>query len=228
MRRTLCLIAALTLSAPAIAESPAAPAPQAAAEAPEAALGALMEALHQTYKDVTAVQATFTQSTSSPAFGDGPAQQGTLTISRPRMMRVEITGDNPSQFISDGETLWVYSPANSQVIITPDLSEQSDGLSDLIESLSALQERFEVTGLPAEPGQHAVSLAPRDGATAQFKELRLGLDAELRLTSLELVDAFDGVTRMDFQDFDLAPAVAPGTFSFEAPEGTTVIRSDQM
>ena len=34
-------------------------------------------------------------------------------------------GSDKAALVSDGETLWVYSPNQKQVIITPDLSEQS-------------------------------------------------------------------------------------------------------
>jgi outer membrane lipoprotein carrier protein len=224
MRWTLALIASMTLSSVALAE----PASNdgVAVQGQDAELEALMEGLAEKYRDTLAIQASFTQSTRSPAFGDGPTQQGTVTIARPRKLNIAFTQGSSAQFISDGETLWVYSPDQDQVIITPDLSQQSDGLSDLIESLSALQERFEVTALPAEPGSHAVSLAPRAGA--QFKALRLTFDDGLLLTSLEIVDPFDSVTRMDFQGFSLDPTIPDGTFSFTAPEGTTVVRTDQM
>lgn len=220
MRWSLVLAAALALSPPALAQ----PSPAQAAEH-----DALLSRLSETYRDVQAIQANFTQTTSSPAYGDGPAQHGQVTIARPRQLRIGFTDGSRSTFVSDGETLWVYAPDQQQVIITPDLSEQSDGLADLLQSLSSLEERFAVTALPAPaPGLQALSLAPKDGGSAQFKTLALVFDAQLHLSALEITDAFDTVTKMVFEDVALNPSVEAGLFTFTPPEGTAVIRTDQM
>ena len=214
--------------APLVAPSTAAAAPAtASAEVP---LEALLSAVKARYADTTAISAHFTQVTRSPAFGEGPAQQGTLLIARPRHMRVEFQGADASQFVSDGQTLWVYSPASQQVIVTPDLSGQSDGLSDLLGSLAALEERFEVTRLPADAeGGHRLSLRPRGAEAAQLKALNLTLQADtLLLARLEIVDAFDGVTEMRFSEVALNPAVPEGAFAFTPPPGVQVIRTDQI
>jgi outer membrane lipoprotein-sorting protein len=224
MRWTLSLLALLTVAAPAAAEDP--PEPSVTQAAPAVDLDALMAQLSETYSEVSAVQASFTQKSRSQMYGEGPSQPGTVTIARPRRMSITFGGDMPSQFISDGETLWVYSPVNNQVIVTPDMSDSSDGISDLLESLSSLQERFEVTALPAAVGSQTISLAPKDGA--QFKGLQLTFDDALRLTRLEIVDKLDTVTIMDFDSFELNPALPEGMFAFEAPEGTTVVRTDRF
>lgn len=224
MHWTFPLIALLTVATPAAAEAP--PEPPATPLASEADLDVLMNQLSETYREVAAVQATFTQKSRSQMYGEGPSQPGTVTIARPRQMSITFGGDMPSQFISDGETLWVYSPVNNQVIVTPDMSQSSDGISDLLESLSSLQERFEVSALPSAEGSQAVSLAPRDGA--QFKALELTFNDALHLTRLEIVDRLDTVTVMEFDSFILNPTVSEGMFRFEAPEGTTVVRTDRI
>ena len=63
MRWTFPLIALLTVAAPAAAEDP--PEPPEAQLAAEADLDALMAQLSETYREVAAVQATFTQKSRS-------------------------------------------------------------------------------------------------------------------------------------------------------------------
>lgn len=215
---------------PALATPPApSSAAAAAAVSEEVPLDTLLSAITAHYRDAVALSARFTQVSRSPAFGAGPKQTGTILIARPRQLRVELQGADASQLISDGQTLWIYSPANRQVVVTPDLSEQSSGLSDLLGSLGALQERFAITRLAGEAGLHRLSLAPKDGDTAQFKALILDIDAStLELRRLEIVDAFDSVTEMRFSGVTLNPAVAADAFAFVPPEGVQVIRPDTL
>ncbi len=190
-----------------------------------APLDELLAGLQATYGGIEAIEARFTQTSTSPAFGEGPTQQGTILLSQPRMMRLEMTGDTASTFISDGEQLYVYSPASKQVFITPDLADRSDGLSDLLGSLSALESRFEVDLLSRDESSWRIALTPRSGA--QTLTLQIAA-ADYALERLEVTDAFQSTTQMRFTDINLAPDVPEGAFVFVPPEGVTVVRTDQI
>ncbi|MDG1482336.1 MAG: outer membrane lipoprotein carrier protein LolA [Myxococcota bacterium] len=190
------------------------------------ALDALLTGLKTTYADVDALQADFTQVTRSAHFGEGPAQGGQIILGRPRMMRIAFTGEAGALFLSDGSDLYVYSPLGNQVIITPDLADKSDGVTDLLSSLSALEERFEITLLPAEEATIALSLTPKDDA--RIMTMQLSMTTDYQLTSLSVTDAFDSTTEMQFSNMTLNPDLPEGVFTFAIPEGASVIRSDEL
>lgn len=194
---------------------------------PAPTLEGLMAALKETYSDTESLQADFTQVTRSPGFGDGPEQTGRITLGQPRMMRVEFSGDNGSLFVSDGDNLYVWSQLGNQVIITPDLSERSDGVSDLLSSLPALEERFNIAITATTSASIELALTPRD--TAQFQTMSMSLSAaDYRLTRLSVTDVFDNTTEMTFDNLILNPELPATVFEFETPEGATVIRADNI
>jgi len=195
---------------------------EAAPTAPD--LDALLAGLKATYADAEALQADFTQVTRSEHFGEGLVQTGQITLGRPRMMRIAFAGEAGSLFLSDGADLYVYSPLGNQVIITPDLAEKSDGVTDLLSSLSALEERFEIALLPSEGAAIELSLTPKDGA--QIASMQLSMTTEYQLTSLAVTDAFDSTTEMRFSNLIMNPDLPEGVFTFAIPEGASVIRSD--
>ncbi|MFT5686948.1 MAG: outer membrane lipoprotein carrier protein, partial [Myxococcota bacterium] len=120
----------------------------------------------------------------------------------------------------------VYSELGNQVIITPDLAEKSDGVTDLLSNLSALEERFEIALLPTEDASIDLALTPRDNT--RIKAMQLSLTPDYQLTSLSVTDAFETTTEMRFSNMALDPDLPEGVFSFEIPEGATVIRSDSF
>ena len=93
--------------------------PLASGQPPDAppSLEGLLAGLKATYEQTRAIQADFTQTTRSEAFGEGPAQTGQITLGQPRMMRVEFAGESGSLFLSDSTNLYVYSPLVNQVSI---------------------------------------------------------------------------------------------------------------
>ncbi len=135
-------------------------------------LEGLLAGLKATYAQTEAIQADFTQVTRSDLYGEGPVQTGQIILGRPRMMRITFQGDAGSLFLSDGDSLYVYSTLSNQVIITPDLAERSDGVTDLLSSLSALEERFEIALLRADDAAIDLSLTPRDAGQVNV-EVRL-------------------------------------------------------
>jgi outer membrane lipoprotein-sorting protein len=200
----------------------------AAAETGPAApsLDELLTGLKATYADAEALKADFTQITRSEQFGEGPAQIGQIILRQPGMMRIEFSGETGALFLCDGSDLYVYSPLGNQVIITPDLADKSDGITDLLSSLSALEERFEIVLLPSEGAAIELSLAPKNDA--QFTSMQLSMTADYHLTSLSVTDAFDSTTQMRFSSMVIDPELAEGVFTFAIPEGASVVRSDRL
>jgi len=211
-----CLIAA---AAPAHAQDPV----------PAAEVVSSIEA---TYRDVAAISASFTQTVSSPAFGES-VQKGTLEIKRPKMARWEFTEPQQNAVITNGQTLWIWSPADNQVIVTEDLSGSGGGASELmvlLTDLSRLDEFFTVETIAGPADQHTLKLTPKDTALqGQFSQLELALTrADMLLRRVTFGDSFGQTTRLDFAGVQLRPTIADDRFSFQPPAGATVINSGEL
>lgn len=211
--RSAALALALVLSAPATAQAPAAQ---------------IVSQVEAKYKDVTAIQARFTQTVSSPSFGEN-VQKGTLQLQRPKKARWEFQEPNKSAMITNGQTMWVWTPDTKQVIVTEDLSAGGGGsdLMVLLTDLSRLEEFFTVEASQGEADEHVLSLVPKDDALkAQLSQLQLVLVKDsMVLKNVSFADSFGQKTRLDFEDVDLAPSFADGTFDFKPPADATVINT---
>lgn len=204
----------------AVASAPAAAAPT---------VDQVVSGVESAYKDVRTLQADFSQVVSSATMGAGPAQTGVIKLARPRKMRWDFVTPDDKLFVTDGATMWVYTPADKQVFISEDLGGGDGNVEQLLDSLDKLDELFEVRLLePASPQSVRLDLRPR-AATAQFKSLELELSADgYRLQRLVLVDAFDTRTELAFSNLVLNPSLPDAAFTFQVPDGIAVIRSDGL
>jgi outer membrane lipoprotein carrier protein len=223
MLSTLAVTFAL-LCAPAGATEPPGSA-QAPAQAATVAVdkAELLSRIAARYGDVKGLTARFHQVSTSALYG-GAEQDGTLTLQRPKKMRWDFEGDG-KQFITDGQTMWIYSPADKQVIRYRDFGgSPSDPTNALLQSLDKLEEHFEVTVLGGDANGYELALVPRDeAAKAQVKQVTLSLDGELLLRGVKVLDAYDGVTTLTFESVQLGADVPDARFTFEIPEGVDVV-----
>jgi len=181
----------------------------------------LIAAIERTYSDVSTVSASFTQVQRS-VMGE-VEQQGRLQIKRPRMARWEFEGPNSSQMVTNGSTVWVYTPATQQVIETNSVG-QTDGVMQLLDDLGRLEEHFEVTRFERpEGGYYLVDLEPRTAANYRRIEVVFAPDGYV-LHRVLVVDAMDGEIELTFSDIEYNQEMTDSDFEFVVPEGAQVIR----
>jgi len=183
----------------------------------------LLDKVQAKYAEVDVMRARFKQSSTSALYGNA-TQEGRLTLQRPKKMRWDFEGDG-KQFITDGQTMWIYSAADKQVIVYNDFGAAGGSAADaLLQSLDQLDVLFDVKLLASTAEGHRLALAPLDeAAKAQVKRIELTLDAELTVDAVEVTDAYDGITTLDFTDVSLGGEVDAGTFTFTPPEGVDVV-----
>lgn len=207
------------------------PAAQAQDAAELATVDELVSAIEAAYKDVAALRADFTQVTRSAAMGEGEKQKGKVQLMRPRMMRWDFTSPESKLFVTDGATMWVYTPAEKQVFVSEDLGGGDGGMDQLLSNLENLDQYFDVTLLDRAGGvlkaSYVLELAPK--GEVQFKKLRLELNRKnYGLERLVVVDAFDNETDLIFSNLKLNPTLDTTEFTFTVPSGIQVIRGDGL
>jgi outer membrane lipoprotein-sorting protein len=207
--------------APAPAAAPKPAAPPVVSTVPPAAVTKLLDAIQAKYGPVSVLRGSITQTTGSPVYGT-QVQKGTVVLQRPGKMRWEF--EDKREYVSDGSTMWIYTPADKQVIRIKDFGAQAATADAVLQSMHKLRELFDVTVISSDPKiGHELLLAPKAGQDAQFKTLGLKLDPKLVFDEVRITDPFDTVTVMDFTSVELGGAVAPGVFTFQIPEGVQVI-----
>lgn len=182
---------------------------------------AVLAQLTQKYAPVEVLKGSFTQTTASP-YGD-QVQHGTIVLKRPGKVRWE-SGPDGKVYVCDGSTLWLYDPAEKQVMRMKGIGEQASSSFAVLQSLDKLGELFDVriSGGDAATGWD-LTLLPKSEDDAQFKKVVIELDPALLLDVVRITDPFGTVTTIDLADVKLGGAVADSVFTFQVPAGVQVV-----
>ncbi len=147
---------------------------------------------------------------------------GRVAMSAPRLFRWEYTKPYPQLIVADGKKVWVYDPDLEQVSVREQgVEEQNSPLSALIDP-GKLDQQFNVKETAATDGLRWLVLTPKTAGDASFQSARLGF-SDKGLIRMEVVDAVDQRTRIDFAGWKRNPSFAGGTFKYAPSKGVDVI-----
>ncbi|MBN1335316.1 MAG: outer membrane lipoprotein carrier protein LolA [Deltaproteobacteria bacterium] len=208
----------------------AAAVPASALEADAPTVEELVTLVEGVYGPVQSIRADFVQVSRSASLGEEQRQKGRVLLKRPRKMRWEFTSPDTKLFVTDGQTMWIWSPADNQVIVYKDFSGNAEGVASLLSDLQQLDERFEVTLVDEEiarqRGVYILDLKPRQ-EPANFRSLRVSLDRrKLVVQGVAITDSLGNVTDLAFSQVHLDSKVNDGDFTFRVPAGAQVIAPD--
>ena len=204
------------------------PTASAAADKEPETVQELVQAVEATYQDVHSLRADFVQVRRDKALGDEARQKGKVHLRKPRQMRWEFSGPDAPIVVSDGERIWIYTPAYQQVIETEDLNSSGGGIVQLLDNLAEIDEHFEITLLEKNDGglkkSHEIELVPKQ--EAPYKRVRLSVTRKkYALERVIVVDLMDNETELSFSQVKFNLDFPDTTFQFEPPEGVQVIKS---
>lgn len=189
-----------------------------------------LQALEHFIQNVTAGQAQFEQTVSSPAGQNQPPRvkksSGTFVFERPGHFRFDYETPFPQHIVADGHTLWLYDVDLEQVTRRPQeqvLDQTPAALIAAATDLSSLQADFELTAEPDANGLQWVQAQPRQ-ADGQLRAVRIGFAGDV-LSVLEITDNFGQQSVLRFTEFEVNPQLTPGTFEFAPPAGVDVLQS---
>lgn len=149
--------------------------------------------------------------------------KGRLYFQKPNKYRVEADG---TVVCSDGVSVWTYSKANGQVLISEasPSSEQTTPQSLLFrytEDYEAQYEREEKVGKSA---CYVVRLKPREEGAAFVAEMTAWVDTKSGLTrKVTYRDTSGNVTTYQLSRVQTGEELDEALFRFDAPEGVEVI-----
>ena len=185
------------------------------------------------YDGVKDLEARFTQTSRSVAFGGAGAGQemeasGVALFAKPGRMRWTYEKPEPSVVVSDGKTLWIYDPTAREV------QEFSVGQGFL--SGTAVQfllgegrilDAFEVRAESCKGESVRLFLTPREETSYESLELVVSpKSGDVRGTAV--VDLFGNRTDVRFESLQLNRSPDPARFRFVAEPGVRVLRANEQ
>jgi outer membrane lipoprotein carrier protein len=228
LRTLLTLALAVVVLAPAgpLAAQTPAPAPRAGQPAPS--LDDAVKGVESAYGKLNDLKAEFDQTAFNKSLNQSIPAQGTVYLKKGGKLRWEYADPTPQQIVSDGKTVWIYTPALSQVNVGPAPEALAGPAGSFLTGLGKIREHFAVRFLnPAEPrdrdGNLVLDLTPKQPLPTMT---RLILSFDPRSWDVRravMYDQFENTVTMQFKKTVVNSGLADSLFTFVAPKGVATV-----
>jgi outer membrane lipoprotein carrier protein len=182
----------------------------------------LARAVDDHYNHLRSLQADFTEIYR----GDGAerVESGTLWLKKPRKMRWEYRSPKEKLFISDGEVVWFYLPAERQLRKTS-MRKLNDVRSPLAFLLGKTKLENELQGLskvvdqsPLGAGNIVLRGIPQ-AMPGQLSEVQLEITPSDQIVRIVLAEPDGGTTEFRFANWKENQRLSGNLFNFNPPPG---------
>jgi outer membrane lipoprotein carrier protein len=182
----------------------------------------IVERVQKKYAEINDAILRFSQKAMFSLSKAEYTSSGVLYMKKTNHYRI-VTDDRT--FVTDGKTVWSYSPANKQVLVDTykeeprTFSPEKFLLNVPTDYYSAIISREKFQGKDVV----VLKLTPKSD-DASMKSLKLWVDdGEWLLWKAEVVDMNDNLTQYTVSDIRLNPTLADSTFTFVTPPGVEVV-----
>jgi outer membrane lipoprotein carrier protein len=175
-------------------------------------------------RDVNSGRAQFTQTVTSPDGAKKKTSTGSFEFSRPNRFRFAYAKPFEQLIVADGQKVWIYDTDLNQASSRKFTSALGATPAALLAG-GSLDKDFDLVAVPAKDaakdGLDWVQANPKlkDGS---FKSVRVGFRGK-ELAAVEIIDAFDQRSLLQFTQFTPGVSFAPDAFRFTPPAGADVI-----
>lgn len=148
--------------------------------------------------------------------------KGTLLMRKPNRFRIESENQ---VLVTDGSTVWAYSPANKQVVV--DRYKENKNSITPERFLGTIPENYYATILGTEAGKAGrlitLKLVPKDDASF-IRAVRLVVeDGTWTVRRISIEDVNETTTEYIIEDLNLDAPIDEASFTFLPPPGTDIV-----
>ncbi|MFO7180547.1 MAG: outer membrane lipoprotein carrier protein LolA [Pseudomonadota bacterium] len=217
---------ALGVSAPVVAQAPAAPA-EAATDSSEPTAEQIADRVQAFYDRTKTFKANFRQRYTVAAYSKTKDSTGSVVFEKPGKMSWRYT-NNGNRVVSNGKTIKIYERDNKQMYEQPLEKSQYPGALAFLTGTGKLKDSFKLTKLDAKQmrveGGYVLLGEPKE-ATPAYEKVFLYIDANTyQVRRVILLDAQRNRNRFDFLNPEVNVKIPANEFVFTPPKGTQVIR----
>ena len=197
------------------------------------AVDEVIDRVEATCAKVQDVSARFQQTATNRTLGDVREASGVFLAKRPGKMRWEYQKPEPRLFVTDGKTLWAYSPADKQVLVQ-DVAEAMPSRVPLsfLAGDCALRKDFTISlvehaGTRGLPTTRVLDLRPK---RPEAGIARMLLEVNLKGYTVEkttVFDAYGNTTVIALNDLKLNSGISDDQFLFTPPAGVRVVTPEK-
>jgi outer membrane lipoprotein carrier protein len=179
-----------------------------------------VDTLKEFVRDVKSGRAEFTQTVTSPDGAKKKTSSGKFEFSRPNRFRFTYLKPFEQVIVADGQKVWIYDADLNQAS-SRKFSQALGATPAALLAGGSLEKDFDLAAQPAKYGLDWVEATPKakDGS---FKSVRVGFKGKT-LSAIEVVDAFNQRSLLQFSQFVANEPIKAETFVFTVPKGADLI-----
>ncbi|PWU21941.1 MAG: outer membrane lipoprotein carrier protein LolA [Candidatus Rokuibacteriota bacterium] len=191
-------------------------------------LDQVVAGLETTYGKVNDLRAEFSQVAHNKSLGQDVKAEGTVYLKKGGKMRWEYKSPSPQQIVSDGKTLWVYTPELHQVNTGSAPKALAGPAGSFLAGLGRVRDEFSVRFLNAASktdasGRVMLDLTPKN-PTPLLTRLILAVDPRDHLVREAVIyDQLANTVTMTFAKITLNSALPDTLFAFTPPKDAAVV-----
>jgi outer membrane lipoprotein carrier protein len=180
------------------------------------------------YGRMTDLKAEFTQTAFNKSLNQTIPASGTVYLKKGGKLRWEYAEPTPQQIVSDGKTIWIYTPTLNQVNTGKAPEALSGPAGSFLSGLGKLREHFTVRLLnPAQPkdaeGNVQLDLTPKQPLPT-LARLILAFDPNgWQLRRAVVFDQFENTVTMKFAKLAINSGLEDTLFAFVPPKGVATV-----
>jgi chaperone LolA len=184
--------------------------------------------LEAAYGQLTDLRAEFTQTAFNRSLNQSIPARGSVYVKKGGKLRWEYAEPTPQEIVSDGATLWIYTPALGQVNVGAAPEALAGPAGSFLAGLGRVREHFQVRFLnPAQPrdgdGNVVFDLTPRQPLPT-LARLILAVDSRgWQVRRAVVYDQFENTVTMQFTRLQLNTGLADRLFTFTPPKGVATV-----
>ena len=194
-------------------------------------LDQIVAGVESTYGKINDLRAEFTQTSYNKSLGQDIKAQGVVYLKKGGKMRWDYTSPSTQQIVSDGQSLWIYTPELKQVNKGSAPKALAGPAGSFLAGLGRIRDEFTVRFLnpankPDASGRPMLDLTPKR-PTPFLTRLVLVIDPKASIVrEAVLYDQFQNTVNMTFTKVTLNPGVPDSQFVFTPPAGVSVVPLD--
>ena len=182
------------------------------------------------YRAMKDYEANFVQETKIKAYPRAQRSSGKVFYKKPGGMRWNYDKPEKSEIVTNGKTVWMYTPSLNQVMKTEfSNTNQSRVATAFLSGMGNLKEDFNLSLEDMEgDSDHRLVLRPKDKMTS-VKTLIFTVDGEsFNIKKSVLTDLYENVTTVRLSDFKINNGLKNSLFEFIPPEGVDIVTPPAM
>ena len=191
-------------------------------------LDEVIRGVEAAYGRMTDLRAEFSQSSFNKSLNQTIPAQGVVSLKRGGKLRWEYSEPTKQEIVSDGKTLWVYTPTLNQVNTGPAPEALAGPAGSFLAGLGKIREHFNVRFLnPAQPrdgdGNVVLDLTPKQPLPT-LARLVLALDPkQWEARKAVVYDQFENAVTMRFTKLVMNAGLPDKHFTFAPPPGVATV-----